>query len=515
MQTSQAERHQGAETDRLPPDLTPIRAEEFGEPEARHLLWRAGFGGTPHQIRTLAAWGPEKAVDHLLGVEAIPYEQPAADRFNADIMRPPTEEERIAYRIAQQQRNEDELARFRADRQNRERADRRQVQEVQSWWLGRMIESPRPLEEKMTLFWHGHFATSFRTIEDSYHMYLQNQFFRANALGSYTDLMYGIIRDPAMIAYLDNNDSKKGRPNENLARELMELFSLGVGNYTEQDIKEGARALTGYSFEDNEFVLRKDDHDDGPKRILGRTGNLDGEGFVSAILESPACSKFMATKLYDFFALHTSDPLFDDEAGGKRVIARMAAKLRGDKYRIKPVLRELFLSRHFYHPRVMQQRIKSPAELVVGAVRSLLTPLRDLTVLLQGMELMGQHLLFPPSVKGWDGGRAWVNTSTMYIRQNLLNYMLTGKLPHGYDATASTETYQPGPLLAPLRDRDPKAAGDPAEVAKHLLAFTVGAAPSEAVDTLRGFAQANGGISDQTVTGMLVIISAMPEYQLC
>src|SRR5690606_18305180 len=153
--------------------MRPIRPENFGYSEARHLLWRAGFGGTPSQIQTLVSWGPERAVDHLLEPEKIEFEQPAADAFDRNIMRPPTAEERRAYRAARRDRDEDALARLRARREEAERTDRRQFRDIQRWWLKRMIESPRPLEEKMTLFWHGHFATSYRTIENSYHMYLQ------------------------------------------------------------------------------------------------------------------------------------------------------------------------------------------------------------------------------------------------------------------------------------------------------------------------------------------------------
>src|SRR5690606_20773973 len=218
---------------------------------------------------------------------------------------------RRAIAEARRNRDEDALARIQARRQETERTDRRQFREMQRWWLKRMIESPRPLEEKMTLFWHGHFATSYRTIENSYHMYLQNQLLRANALGNYGELLYLIIRDPAMLAYLDNNNSRAGRPNENLARELMELFSLGVGAYSEQDIKEGARALTGYTFRDDEFYFDAGNHDDNPKTTVGRRGRLDGGGFVTAILGQRACSRFMCRKLYRYFVADI--PVRDDD----------------------------------------------------------------------------------------------------------------------------------------------------------------------------------------------------------
>jgi len=496
--------------------LDPIRDVDFGYAQARHLLWRAGFGGTPEQIETLAKWGAEKAVDYIVDADKVPYTSPSADRFDKDIMRPLTRDERERYQRARRNQDEEEVARFRAMQQERQRKDRRQIREVQRWWLTRMIETPRPLEEKMTLFWHGHFATSYRTIENSYHMYLQNQLFRKHALGSYADLMYSIIRDPAMIAYLDNNDSRKGRPNENLARELMELFSLGVGNYSERDIKEGARALTGYTFDDDEFVFQARNHDDGDKAILGRRGKLDGDGFVAAILARRDCSEFMARKLYKFFVADVPASDRDTDSRTNGVIRQLAATLSLNDYRVKPMLRRMFMSQDFYAAERMNEQIKSPAVLAVGAVRSLNTPTRDLSIILDAMDLMGQDLLFPPSVKGWDGGRSWINTSTLYVRQNLLSFLLTGKKPTGYDALADTEKYDPMPLLEPLRRVSEASASDGETVIDYLLRFMIGRRPPEASASLRAFlAEHEGRLTPDIVTGLVLLISAMPEYQLC
>lgn len=493
--------------------LRPIAPESFGFAEARHLLWRAGFGGTPEQVQTLVSWGPERSVDHLLNVEEVPNESDEGGSFDAGIMGPPSPEVRERYRRARQSQDENVLAQLRLERQRREAADRTQVREVQKWWLTRMIESPRPLEEKMTLFWHGHFATSYRTIEDSFHMYQQNRLFRAHALGSYADLMFAIIRDPAMLAYLDNNDSRKDQPNENLARELMELFSLGVGNYTEHDIKEGARALTGYTFEDDRFVLNQRNHDGGAKEILGVRDNLDGDGFVRAILAQPACAAFMSRKLYRFFAADLPEGEPEREARG--ALRELASTLRSSEYRLRPVLRKLFLSEHFYSAGVAGQRIKSPAELVVGAIRSLHTPARDLSVLLDAMGLMGQNILFPPSVAGWDGERSWINTSTMFVRQNILAYLLTGRTPRGYDALADEQRFDPAGIMASLRAADPAAASEPARVIDYLLRFTLGAVPEHARATLAAFLGENGAaITDDTITALLLLVAAMPEYQL-
>ncbi|MCA9299109.1 MAG: DUF1800 family protein, partial [Phycisphaerales bacterium] len=307
--------------------LRPIQDSAFGYDEARHLLLRAGFGGTPAQIRLLASWGPERAVDHLLDTSEIEVEAVTEDAFDKDIMRPPTPEEREAARRARQMQDEETLAQLQLRRQRSEREDRRQMVEIRKWWLVRLIESGRPLEEKMTLFWHGHFATSYRTIENSYHMYMQNQLFRAHALGNYGELLHDIIRDPAMLQYLNNDRNVASRPNENLAREIMELFSLGEGSYTEQDIKEGARALTGYTYSDDGFMFNNRVHDQGSKRILGRSGDMDGDDFCDAILAERACSEFMSWKLYDYFVRHLPEPSRVD-APTKSVLRQLAGTFR-------------------------------------------------------------------------------------------------------------------------------------------------------------------------------------------
>lgn len=515
-----------AATPPISDSLSPIKPAKWSDEHARHLLYRAGFGASPAQVRAVREWGPQKAVDHLLDYDDVPFEPVSPDAFDHDIMRPLNAEERGDIAQARRAGDEAAVARLRAQRQEAQRADRQQVRRIQQWWLKRMIETPRPLEEKMTLFWHGHFATSYRTIEDSYHMFRQNQLFRANAVGNFGKLLYEIIRDPAMIAYLDNDDSRKGRPNENLARELMELFSLGVGNYREKDIKEGARALTGYTFFDDDFTFQKQNHDDGPKAILGHTGRLDGDGFVTAILQNPACARFIAGKLYRFFAADLPTGREEIDKPAQSVIRELAATMIANKYNIKPVLKKLFLSEHFYEPALITDQIKSPAELIVGAVRSLNTPVRDLDVLVDAMGLMGQSILFPPSVKGWDGGRSWINTATLFIRQNIVCFLLTGKTPHGFDALAKSEQYDAESFLKALDPAGPgksrafafgtPSSGEIGEVADVALRFTLGAVSPSNHATLTDYFRAhNNTLNEKTVVGALLLITAMPEYQLC
>ena len=490
--------------------LAPLEPDAFGEREARHLLWRAGFGGTRSQIRTLAGWGLERSVDYLVNFEQVPADEPAPGLFDKDIMRPPTMEEEQLIRRARSTRDEDLLAKLRTERQRRQREDRKQIRAMQEWWLTRMIETARPLEEKLTLFWHGHFATGYRTIENSYHMFMQNQLFRAHAVGNFGELAFAMIRDPAMLAYLDNNDSRKDQPNENLARELMELFTLGEGAYSERDIKEGARALTGFSFEDDAFVFRNNNHDYGIKTILGTQGSLDGDGFVRAILETRACSRFIGAKLYDYFC--RSVPLKEEEqdAGTRAIVRAMAGTMLRNRYEIKPVLRELFMSKHFYSDGVVGEQIKSPAALVVGAVRSLGTPVRDLALLNDALGLMGQALFQPPNVKGWEGGRSWINTSTLFVRQNTLAFLLTGKAP---GVRAKADLYDPTALVRELAG---ERAGDPRAAAEAIARFTLGRESERATAELMALAKdAKGEMTPALGAGMLLLATALPEYQLC
>lgn len=488
--------------------LTKLKPDRFGVREARHLLNRAGFGGTPVEVRALVGMGLDDAVDHLVDYGEVSVEPVLPDAFDHTIMRPPTAAERSALRRAREQGDEAAVDRYRRERQRRQRADRRQMAEIQQWWLQRMIDTPRPLQEKMTLFWHGHFATAYRGIEDSFHMFVQNQLFRAHAVGNFKRLVHAIIRDPAMLRYLNNNQNRRQHPNENLARELMELFTLGEGHgYTEHDIKEAARALTGYTFNDDTFVFRPRMHDDKPKRILGRIGNWDGDDLINIIFSLDYVSEFICLKLYRYFVNDLPDGPDEDVQG---FIRRLAQKFRDSGHDVRTVLRRLFQSEHFYDEANIAAQIKSPIQLIVQTIRSLSAPPRDLRTLLAATDLMGQNLFHPPSVKGWDGGRAWINTSTLFIRQNTALYLLTGRRPGGADG-------EPCDVRRLLADLLPEAATPaPREVARELLRFALNTEPDpQRIETIQRFITSAGDRLDNTVLlGVLSLITAMPEYQL-
>ncbi len=493
--------------------LKPLHESDFEYWSTHHLLNRAGFGGTPGQVRALTNMGLENAVDYIVDYQGVSMAAVEADRFDEDIMRPRSDAERNEIAMARQAGNEAVVERLRLQRQAAQRADRQQMREIQIWWLARMIETPRPLEEKLTLFWHGHFATSYRKIEDSYHMFRQNQMFRAGATGSFKALAHDIIRDPAMLKYLDNNRNVRRSPNENLARELMELFTLGEGNaYTEQDIKEGARALTGYTYDDNNFVFAERAHDSGPKRILGKIGNYNGEDFVNIILTKRACSEFLCLKLYRFFV---NDMPGEPTGAARKFIIELAKLFRDTNYSIKAVLKTMFTSAHFYEQENVASMIKSPIQLIIEAIRSLRTPTRNLAALVGAGDLMGQNIFYPPSVKGWPGGRTWINTSTLFVRQNLLVYLLTGRRPDAYPWEKDGSNYDAMHLIEHLRDET--GAIDVEQAVVYLLRFTLGREPHRTrVDELKNFVKTHGNeINNTLLVALLSLITAMPEYQLC
>lgn len=493
----------------LNPTLKPLASERFGYEQARHLLNRAGFGGTPQQVGALQAMGLEAAVDTLVDYDRIDWDGPAPT-VDPDYIRRPTEEERAIYLAARRAGDEETLEKLRAKTIELQGMDRRQYRELGQWWLGRMIATPRPLEEKLTLLWHSHFASNYRTVRDSYLMWKQNAFLRTHAAGSFADLATGIVRDPAMIKFLNNDSNRKRSPNENLARELMELFTLGEGHYTEADIKEGARALTGYTYDDNEFRFDGRQHNEGAKTILGERGEHDGESFVRILLGRKACSQFVAYKLYRHFVADLANP-GEATPPQRSFIRDLARQIVEQRYELRPALKAIFRSEHFYDPSIVSNQIKSPAQLVVGTVRMLGTPSRDLSVLSEAMGRMGQRLFDPPTVAGWDGGRMWINTATLFIRQNTATYLITGKLPTDRAWQRDALNYDPMPLVADLELRSVEAVVD------RLLGTLIGAsAPRDRRDMLVRFLYERGGsINADTILAVLLLITSMPEYQLC
>ncbi len=390
--------------------FVPSAQNPWDRVKAAHLLNRAGFGATPEEIDRMAGMRFEAAVDELLNYESVPGEVPGVTFTEVR----QAYEEYIRLRLARADERTLREALNRVQRLNGQK-----IQEVRVDWVRRMLVSQRPLQEKMVLFWHGHLVSGFPDVKSAEHMAMQLELFRRSATGNFKDLIVGISRDPAMLDYLDNNSNRKGHPNENYARELMELFTLGIGNYTEQDIKEAARAFTGWTYVGNDFVFNPKQHDDGVKTFLGRTGALDGTDVIDIIFEHPAAARWLPRKLFEFFAYLGPD---------QSIIEELAGVFKASKWSVKAVLRKIFLSGLFYSENSMRAQIKSPVELVVGAVRLLKADTPE-PMLLRAMDLMGQVLLFPPNVGGWPKGKGWINTATILIRYNFSNLLLNGGMP--------------------------------------------------------------------------------------
>jgi hypothetical protein len=377
--------------------LDPLPAAEWTPAAAAHLLRRAGFGGTPEEIRELFALGLDGAVDRLLGWEG--QEDVAVEGPGITLTTQPGREMMMG---ADSQEARQEMV-----REHRQQ-DMMQFARVREWWVQTMIRTRWPLRERMVLLWHGHFTSGYRDVRNSYHMYVQNTLFRRHAAGSFRALLHEVSKDPAMLEYLDNNRNRKEHPNENYAREVMELFTLGVGNYTEEDIQELARGLTGWTFEGNRFEFEQRAHDGGEKTFLGRRGRLGGDEMLDIILEQPAASRHLASRLWDSFAGGDPDPA---------VVEGLARTLREADWELRPALRQLLRSRAFFA--TAGQRIKSPVELVVGLYRTTGLESRGAFGLSFAAEALGQALLDPPNVKGWPGGRDWITTSLLFARYNV------------------------------------------------------------------------------------------------
>jgi hypothetical protein len=413
-------------------DLQPITAAEWNADRAAHLLERAGCGGTPDEIAELAALKPEEAVRKIVRWQAQPNVPLApflaSNVFPSDDFVPPLDGdlERLIVRAIVFRGglgvdvgwNFDEpfLQGFFDQFFYLLFANSIEMTRVAHWQANRMLRTKRPLEEKLALFWHGHFATANEKVRDYRKMMRQWDLFREKGNGPFRELLLGVCRDPAMLIYLDGQRNVRGAPNENFAREIMELFSLGVGNYSEADIQDAGRAFTGWGLAGNEFDHSFWSHDHGKKTVLGRTGRLEGEDVVDAILEEPAAARFLTAKLYRYFVREELEAATHEA---------LAATLRDNGYETAALLERIFLSRDFYSNATKGARIKSPVELIVSTYRRLgLDEVPGAPYFSTTAGAMGQDLYMPPNVAGWKGGRTWINPSTLILRQNFARHLL-------------------------------------------------------------------------------------------
>jgi uncharacterized protein (DUF1800 family) len=432
-----------------------------------HLLRRAGFGATEAELDAYASLGFAGAVDRLLNPEQVD------DSATDQLLQPLTAN----------------------------LGDRKQIEASKFWWLNRMLYTQRPLQEKMTLFWHNHFATANSKVANSALMLQQIQLFRDNGMGNFETLLQKATRDPAMLIWLDNRLNRKAAPNENYAREVQELFTVGIGNYTEQDIHEAARAFTGHSLDRTlHYVFNQNQHDSGSKTFQGQTGNFDADDILAILVRNPATAQFITRKLFSWFVHDTPD---------QATVDRLSSTFTSSGFDVRAVLQDIFAGPEFLSDQAFHGVIKQPVDFVVGSLKALnvqnVGP--DVT---QVLRRMGQDLLNPPDVSGWKGGSAWINSSTLFERFNWGD-----RLSMGRDSTRPYFTDVPSQLQAHgISSAD-------GVVDYYLGLFVDGDVTPEArqnlIDYLNApapFAIGDSGAIDVKARGLVHLALATPTYQL-
>ncbi|HZM06610.1 MAG TPA: DUF1800 domain-containing protein [Candidatus Saccharimonadales bacterium] len=503
--------------------LNPLPASKWNYTTAAHLCNRAGFGDTPEQIKKLARMNPQEAVGSFVDYSEIPDTTPALAWAKPDPDR--VERYQEIQRMAREEKNSTQT-----EDQKREVSEKRlkmvrelqrtqamHIEQMRADWLKRMASGPRPLQEKLTLFWHGHFATSALKVQDAYFMWLQIDTFRQKGSGNWLDLLQAMATDPAMLIWLDQAQSRKEHPNENFARECMELFTLGEGHYTEKDVTEAARAMTGWSLDrpHEEYVYRPRLHDYGVKTVLGTTGNLSGRQVLELIVAQPQAARFITGKLWKFFASENPSP---------QLIDALAESFRAGGNNFGPFLRTIFSSEEFYADSVMHNQIKSPVQWLVNSVRLLEREMPPPIVATQMTKTLGQDLLAPPNVKGWDGGVSWITTNTLLARYNQAAILVMGQGNLG--ATGD----RPGQKMAAARANEIARQMRPVDVntiineeerrdAQAVIAklekwFIQGQLTEKHREVLRDYLEPRSELNDQDVRHAIRLLMSTPEYQL-
>ncbi len=481
--------------------LTPLPAKDWDLAKAAHLLNRAGFGAAPAEIEKLHEVGFDAAVNTLLDAPDDSAAFPKPDWAEPQDLEA---EQRMLRNLPPEER---------AGKMQKVQMDRmQQIFGLVRWWLGRMRGSPNQLREKLTLFWHGHFTTSLEKVRAPYGLWQQNETLRQNALGNFGTMTKAIARDPAMILYLDTQQNHKSHPNENFARELMELFTLGIGNYTEEDIQQAARTFTCYKINPRtmSFQLVDFERDDGEKKFLGRTGNFTADDVIDMILEKPACAKYIARKIWTYLAYEDPAPAILDP---------LAETFRDHHYEIRPLVEEILRSAEFYSSRSLRSQVKSPVQWMVQTARQLEIQLPPAQLSVNTLRSLGQMPFLPPNVKGWDGGRAWINASTLLLRYNLAavavngDPRMAGMAENGGPQLMMHENAQPldvGKIAPPELRANPQALVQ----ALGFRLFQTALTDKESAVFLKYLDEQRGDISDQAIRGLLKLMMSTPEFQL-
>lgn len=446
---------------------TPDDKMPWNLPRVVHLHRRAGFAATWSEIQRDLKDGPLPSIDRLLTGKARGQFVPA-------------DFERVSALLADAAVSAGDPARLKA------------------WWVYRMLFGPDPLGERLTLMWHNHFATSNAKVDDLAAMRRQNELFRTLSRKRFGELLTAVVRDPAVLLWLDAPANRKEHPNENLGRELMELFTLGIGNYSEDDVRDAARALTGWTVEDGEFRDVPARYDGGDKIILGKKGAWKGEDLLKILLEQPATARRLAVRLGEQF--------FGEGVLDKDGLDSLADMLRRDKLHIGRAVETVLRSRVFFAEKNLRTRVLAPAEYVVGAVRALemLDPPPSTVALADWMTLLGQDLFYPPNVFGWPGGRRWINTRSVVGRANFAAALVGG-----------SSAGRPEPLDALGMARRHQRGGGLEDVIGFYGKLLLGVPPSAAFRArLRKALGGKTALGPETVRRVVVSILASPEWQI-
>ncbi|WP_144113783.1 DUF1800 family protein [Paraburkholderia sp. BCC1886] len=371
--------------------------QEVLDPEdARFFLTRTGFAPDNAELAQYIGLTREQAVDRILANTRTEAVTPLPEWASEPI---PTRDTRRGWSVD--------------ERHAEQRLRTQRYEQLRAWWVREMLVTPSPLTERMTLFWHNHFTSGQDKVAYPQLMAQQNRLLRRDALGRFGELLHDVAKDPAMLQYLDGAGNRKGKPNENFAREVMELFTLGEGNYTQRDVSEAARAYTGWSLDADTqaYVWRANQHDDGEKTVLGRTGPFDGDQMLDILLDQPETATFVTTRLWREFVSDTPDAA---------AIAPIAERFRASHDDVRVALRALFLSNAFWDEDNRGVLVKSPVEFVVGTLREFDVDYDDTAPFAAQIRTLGENLFYPPNVKGWPGGTTWINSSTLLARKQFV-----------------------------------------------------------------------------------------------
>ena len=435
------------------------RGRPWNRALAAHLLRRAGFGGSSRELADVVKQDPQEVVARIVSGSDIRDEfQRESDAFAETV---------LASGDSQQ---------------------------LSAWWAYTLLSAPHPLLEKSTLFWHGHFATSAEKVDDAEAMYNQNRLLRRHALGDFSALVHEISRDPAMLIYLDSITNRKGHPNENYARELMELFCLGEGNYTERDVQQLARCFTGWEIRRKRFRFNRYQHDFAEKELFGKSGNFPEGAAVDLVLAQPAAPRFIVAKLVRFF-------VFDEPAPTASLVDPLALELVEHNWDIGHVVHRILGSNLFFSEHAVGRKVRSPVDLVVGLLRTLQASTNSYQ-LADELRQLGQGLFYPPNVKGWDGGRTWINSSTLLGRANGVGRLIRDE-----------KTRFDGGDLAEYFDR--LGVRTPEAIVDLLVELTLAVpVPRDARGRLIELASKGQGDRNERIAETVHAMSTLPEFQL-